>query len=204
VIVIVDYGMGNIASIANMCRRIGARAIASGDESTIRAAAKLILPGVGAFDSGITSLESRGLREILELKALEERVPVLGICLGMHLMTQCSEEGRERGLGWVPARTVRFPEYFGDDKLRVPHIGWNTVRVMRTSALLDEGADEQRFYFVHSYHAVCEDSTGEIARSTHGYEFTSAFAFDNIFGVQFHPEKSHAFGMRLMKRFAEL
>jgi glutamine amidotransferase len=203
VIVIVDYRMGNLGSIANMLRKIGSTAIISSDPKEIAKATKIILPGVGAFDNGIKSLADLGLLAVLNAKALVEKVPVLGICLGMQLMTRSSEEGREAGLGWVDAATVRFATSCSPT-LKIPHMGWNTTTVHTQSALfegLDEGA---RFYFVHSYHSVCNDESNCIAKTQYGYEFTSAFQRNNVFGVQFHPEKSHKYGMRLLSNFVNL
>lgn len=200
-IAIVDYGMGNLGSVANMFRRIGAPATISSSPHALEQATKIVLPGVGAFDAGMQSLEERGLRAILERKALKERVPVLGICLGAQLLTSGSEEGLRSGLGWIPARTRRFPA--GAD-LRVPHMGWNAIRVRQASALARAADTDLRFYFVHSYYICVERDEHSLFKTTYGLEFDSGIRHENIYGVQFHPEKSHRFGMELLANFARL
>ncbi len=199
-IVIVDYRMGNLGSIANMLKRIGASAEVSSDPGRIAAAEKLILPGVGSFDNGMNNLEELGLVDVLAESALKRKVPVLGICLGMQLMTSRSEEGVLPGLGWIGASTVRFRP--ADPRLKVPHMGWNVIAQRKDSPLLAGMEGEQRFYFVHSYHVVCEEAADVLATTFYGEDFVSAFERDNVRGVQFHPEKSHKFGMRLLKNFA--
>ena len=204
-IVVVDYGMGNVGSIANMLRKVGATAAVSADAATIEAAEKLILPGVGAFDAAMERINATGMRALLERRALEDRVPVLGICLGMQLLTQSSEEGTLAGLGWLAARTLAFRGRV-DPGLKVPHMGWNLV-ALHTPSALTVGLDtleEPRFYFVHSYFVACEDASTAILRTTYGVSYDSAVQSDNIYGVQFHPEKSHRFGMRLLENFARL
>jgi imidazole glycerol-phosphate synthase subunit HisH len=201
-IVIIDYGMGNLASILNMLKKIGVEGAISGDIKSIETAGKLILPGVGAFDNGISQLEERGLISILRKKVIVEKIPILGICLGMQLMTNQSEEGVLSGLGWIDAVTVRFKFGKAQSNLKIPHMGWNTVQVFKEPSLFDGIMPEPRFYFVHSYHAVCKDND-VLTRSFHGYEFTSAFKRDNVTGVQFHPEKSHKFGMTFLKNWAD-
>ncbi len=200
-IVIIDYGMGNIGSILNMLKKIGASGTISSNPDVIRKADKLILPGVGSFDQGMANLERLGLVPVLN-KKVAAGTPVLGICLGMQLMTKSSEEGKAAGLGWIEARTVRF-RHDPSSKLKVPHMGWNLVTQKKESALLRDMYPEPRFYFVHSYHAVCSDPQDVLTATPYGYEFTSAFQRGNIFGVQFHPEKSHKFGMKLLRNFAE-
>jgi glutamine amidotransferase len=198
-IVVVDYGMGNVGSILNMLRKVGTRAEASRSVETIGQAARLILPGVGAFDAGMQSIEERGLRQVLDEKALVEKVPVLGICLGAQLMTSSSEEGNRAGLGWIPGRTVRFS---GDAGLKVPHMGWNRVAAWRDSPLTEALPAELCYYFVHSYYIRAEHEQDVILKTTYGVEFASGIRRDNIYGVQFHPEKSHRFGLTMLKNFA--
>jgi glutamine amidotransferase len=203
-IVIVDYGMGNLGSIANMIKKVGGKASILSDPAQISRARRLILPGVGAFDSGMTQLRERGLLEVLHRKALEDKIPVLGICLGMQLLTSSSEEGVLPGLGWIPAATRKFSFPSGPGSLRIPHMGWNTV-VPRPDAALFQGQEGPwRFYFVHSYHVCCQDPADVLCTTTYGSPFTSAVARGNILGVQFHPEKSHAFGMKLFRSFLAL
>jgi len=202
-IVIVDYGMGNVGSIMNMLRKIGADAVISSDSEQIKAANKLILPGVGAFDKAVANMEKLNIIPALEQCALRDKKPLLGICLGMQLLTKRSEEGFASGLGFIDAEAKRF--HFGNKKeLKVPHMGWNTITVNRDHWLFKDPNqfEELRFYFVHSYHAVCLNESNILAETMYGYNFVSAIQEDNIVGVQFHPEKSHKFGMWLMKNFA--
>jgi glutamine amidotransferase len=201
-IVVVDYGMGNIGSIANMLRKVGAEARISADHAVIASAGKLILPGVGAFDQGMQNLAERGLIPLLQRKVVEEGVPVLGVCLGMQLLARTSEEGRCPGLGWLDAVAVRFRPLAGDTRLKVPHMGWNTIMVERPHPILSGLEDGARFYFVHSYHVVCRDPGSVLSRTSYGVDFVSAVARGNIVGVQFHPEKSHRFGMQVYRNFA--
>lgn len=203
-VTILDYGMGNVGSIANMIRKIGGVATVESSVNALSQALKLILPGVGAFDEGMSRLHKNGLTEILKRKALTERVPILGICLGMQLLTRGSEEGSLPGLGWIDAdtRMFRFDAAFGS--LRVPHMGWNEVRVQRAHPVLGSGEEAWRFYFVHSYHVCCDHASDVLGLTDYGPPFVSAVGRDNILGVQFHPEKSHSFGMRLLRRFLEL
>lgn len=202
IILIANYGMGNLGSIANMIKKVGGKAEICSDPGGIANADKLILPGVGAFDHGMRSLQESGLREAMEGAVLRRCVPVLGICLGMQLMLASSEEGQMAGLGWIAGRATRFQG--GAAALRVPHMGWNSVRPVRDNPLLPAGDVTQRFYFVHSYKVECDDPADAIGVSEYGGQFCSAFGRGNIFGVQFHPEKSHAYGMAMFKRFLEL
>jgi glutamine amidotransferase len=202
-ITIVDYGVGNLGSILNMLKKVGAKAQTSSDPEVLRQAEKLILPGVGAFDAGMKKLNETGLVPVLNELVLEKKVPVIGLCLGMQLMTKRSEEGTEAGLGWIDAQTVRFK--FGPENahLKVPHMGWNTLDICRPHPLVADLAPESRFYFVHSYHIVCADETDVVANTDYGYPFTAIISRGNIMGAQFHPEKSHKFGMQLLRNFAE-
>jgi len=200
-IVIVDYGMGNLGSIQNMLKAVGVKSRVSSDSKIVLEAEKLILPGVGAFDSAMERINGSGLREILDRKALDDKVPILGICLGMQLLTRGSEEGALPGLGWIPGDTKRFPRI---DDLKVPHMGWNLVRNTSSSKLTKDLGEEARFYFVHSYAVSVDDQRNSILKTSYGIEFDSAIEKDNIMGVQFHPEKSHRFGKALFKNFAAL
>lgn len=199
-IAIVDYDMGNVASVANMLKRIGAPvAVLTRDPEVLRKAAKIILPGVGAFDKGMRNLTEFGLRDALEEAAQGRRVPVLGICLGMQLLTKSSEEGTEPGLGWIDAKTTKF-RFSADSGLKVPHMGWNRVAVQRPNPLL-RSDERSRFYFVHGYYVECSRPDDVIGTAHYGLDFACAVNRENIFGVQFHPEKSHKFGMALLEGF---
>lgn len=201
-IVIVDYGMGNLNSILNLLKKIRVNALISSDPAVVRDAPKLILPGVGAFDSGMKNIRERGLEDVLETKVREEKTPILGICLGMHLFAKKSEEGGEQGLGWIDSEAVKFIPRSGEKKLRVPHMGWNTIEVERGHPIFSGLMEEARFYFVHSYYIRCADPRDSLAKTDYGGLFTSAVHRGNILGVQFHPEKSHKFGMQLLGNFS--
>lgn len=202
-VTIIDYGMGNLGSIRNMFKRIGAESEITGDHEKISAAEKILLPGVGAFDAAMERINQNGLLDLLNRKALVEKVPTLGICLGMQLLTNSSEEGKLPGLGWIPAKTVKFVFEAGS-KLKVPHMGWNLVEVKNKSALIEELPEETRFYFVHSYYVKVEDERHVLTTTTHGIQFHSIIQKENIFGAQFHPEKSHKYGMKLLENFARI
>ena len=202
-IIIIDYDMGNIGSILNMLKKVGAHAMISSDPDEIRAAEKLILPGVGAFDTGMRKLNEHGLVDLLNEKVLVQKTPVLGVCLGMHLVVQKSEEGLLPGLGWIKGETVRFQFDSKKTGLKVPHMGWNDIKIQRNDPLLNGLEDGARFYFVHSYHLLCDDPEDILASTHHGYEFPSIVRRGNIMATQFHPEKSHRFGMQLYRNFIE-
>jgi glutamine amidotransferase len=201
VLVIVDYGLGNLGSIKNMLRKIGVDATVSGETSVIESAAKLVLPGVGAFDHGMESLGERGLIDVLNVKR-GEGTPILGICLGMQLLTKGSEEGTLPGLGWIDARAVRFRSDGRAEKFTVPFMGWNYVRVSHPCRLFEDLTDRPRFYFVHSYYVQAADQSAVIATSRYEVEYAAAIESENVVGVQFHPEKSHRYGMKLLTNFA--
>lgn len=197
-ITIVDYGVGNIASIANMLKKAGHTGVLSGDPAEISAAEKLILPGVGSFDHAAARLRDTGLGELVKERALAG-VPVLGVCLGMQLLLDGSEEGDLPGLGLIPGLAKRFPSTVNGEKLRVPHMGWNTVqRTEHGINRLAKVASGDRFYFVHSYFAEVQDPAHSIGTTQHGIEFSSMIHHGSATGVQFHPEKSHRYGMRLL------
>jgi glutamine amidotransferase len=201
-ITIVDYGMGNLGSMQNMFKRIGIPARTTSEPEVIHSAEKVILPGVGAFDAAMHRInELPGLREVLDHKALVEGAPILGVCLGMQLLTRGSEEGELPGLSWVPGATHRFPRQTG---LKVPHMGWNIAHPSTPSPLTAGVGIEPRYYFVHTYYVVVDDPEHSLMRTHYGLDFDSAISRGNIFGVQFHPEKSHRFGMQILKNFAEL
>ena len=199
-ITIVDYGLGNLGSLRNMFARLGVETEVESDPEGLRRAARLLLPGVGAFDAAMERINGiDGLREVLDDKALVQRVPVLGVCLGMQLLTDGSEEGSLPGLGWIPGKARRFARKPG---LRVPHMGWNVARTTGDAALTRDLGPEPRFYFVHSYHVHTVEPDDSLMKTTYDVEFDSAIGRDNVAGVQFHPEKSHRFGMKVLGNFA--
>ena len=202
-IVVIDYGMGNLGSILNMLKKIGAPAQVSSNADDIAGASKLILPGVGAFDAGMKRLAELNLIDLLNDKALNQKTPTLGVCLGMQLLTRKSQEGVLPGLGWIAGETVRFHFDSQHAHLKIPHMGWNTITLEKPGALFAGLDSTARFYFVHSYHIVCERADDVVTTTEYGYAFVSALERDNIFGAQFHPEKSHKFGMRVLKNFVE-
>jgi len=195
-VAVVDYGVGNIGSVTSMLDKIGASWSVTSSPEGIEAASKLILPGVGHYDKAVHELHQRGLMEPLHQAALQDRKPTLGICLGAQLMGIDSEEGQLQGLGWVKMRVRRFPS----PSVRVPHMGWNWVEEAKPG-LLPRMTERQRYYFVHSYYMDCLDLEDVAATSEYGQKFVSAFRRDNISGVQFHPEKSHRFGLNLLREF---
>lgn len=203
-IVIIDYGAGNLGSIKNMLKKLGSDSEISSDGQTVMRASKIILPGVGSFDFGMTKLEELGLVEILEEKVLKQKAPLLGICLGFQLLCKNSEEGTKKGLGWFDASVKRFPKEISGQKLRVPHMGWNTIQQKKRSNLLEGLQSDPRFYFVHSYFVQSNQPSDVLTTSEYGLNFHSALERDNIMGVQFHPEKSHKFGKTLYTNFLRL
>jgi imidazole glycerol-phosphate synthase subunit HisH len=202
-IAIVDAGLGNIASIQRMIEKVGGKAFSIIDPTQLHKGGKVILPGVGHFDEGMSRLTETGFADILVDLGKSQNIHVMGICLGMQLLCRNSEEGKLPGLGLIEANVKKF-RFPAESNLKVPHMGWNVVSTVRENPLLPASAEEQRFYFVHSYKVVPDDSAITIGTANHGGEFCAAFQQGNIFGVQFHPEKSQRFGMELMRRFVEL
>lgn len=202
-VTIVNYGMGNLGSVQNMLKRIGVKSIISSDINEIEKAEKILLPGVGAFDAAISKIDELNLRPVLSYMAKEKKVPFLGICLGMQLLTESSEEGVLKGLNFVPAKTIKF-KFPENSDLKIPHMGWNLVTKNTESVLTKNFTDEFRFYFVHSYHVKCDNPINSILTTNYGYEFDSAIQNENVFGAQFHPEKSHKYGMQLLSNFANI
>lgn len=202
-ITIVNYGMGNLGSVQNMLKRIGTPCKISSDLKEIEAAEKILLPGVGAFDAAIQKIDELGLRSVLVHKAIDQKVPFLGICLGMQLLTRSSEEGVLKGLDLIPAQTIKF-KFDNNPSLKIPHMGWNFVKQNNPSKLTEGFTSDYRFYFVHSYKVVCDKNENSILKTDHGGEFDSAIQKDNIYGAQFHPEKSHKYGMHLLTNFSKI
>ena len=201
-ITIVDYGMGNLHSVQRKFSRIGARTIVTSNPGVIGRAEKLVLPGVGHFQHAMENLRQLGLLEALN-EARESRIPVLGICLGMQLMAHRSEEGDTDGLGWLDAKVVRF-KVRDTIRFKIPHIGWNEIGQKRKSALFKNIPDRAEFYFVHAYHLVANREAIVLSETEYDYSFASAVESENIFGVQFHPEKSHDVGESLLQNFLDL
>ena len=201
-IIIIDYGMGNLGSVANMIKKVGGKSLITSNKNIIKEAKKILLPGVGAFDNAVKNLKGLELWDLIKEKVLVEKVPIMGICLGMQLLTKASEEGKLEGFGFIDAYTKKFK--FKDNNLKIPHMGWNIVKLQKKSKLF-EGMENQknRFYFVHSYAVECKNKEDILTTTNYGYEFVSSFEKENIIGCQFHPEKSHKFGMRLFKNFVE-
>jgi imidazole glycerol-phosphate synthase subunit HisH len=201
-IYIVDYGLGNLASIKNMFKHIGIRDVKiTSDKNELAKADKIVLPGVGAFDTGMKYLKEYDLIDVLNRKALVEKIPFLGICLGMQLMTRGSEEGKEKGLAWFDADTLKFNLPKGN---KVPHMGWNYVKPIKNKAQFLTRDINYRFYFVHSYYVQCNNAEDVLFETKYGINFHSAIQKDNIIGMQFHPEKSLNFGMDILQQFAKL
>lgn len=203
-LVILDYKVGNLASIKNMLKKVGhVDSLITGDIGAIREAEKFILPGVGHFDFGMKHLNNSGFMDIVSEKVLTEGKPLLGICLGAQLLTESSEEGSEPGLGWIKGKTIKFDKNKLGPKQKIPHMGWTDVEAVKESKLFQNMHPDPRFYFVHTYHMVLENQDEVLTRSNYGYDFTSGFEKGNIMGVQYHPEKSHKFGMQLLKNFVD-
>lgn len=203
-ITIIDYGLGNLGSIKNMLKKIGVVSEITNDTTKIKTATKLILPGVGSFDDGMNNLSNLDLIDILNHKVLVDKIPILGICLGMQLMLNSSEEGNSVGLNWINGKAIKFPDFFYNKKLLVPHMGWNSVSVVKKNKIFTDTNLDYRFYFVHSYFVDLNSNTETIGQTEYGQSFTSSFNKDNIFGVQFHPEKSHRYGMDLLRSFSKI
>lgn len=202
-ITLIDYGVGNLASFVNMLNFIGVEVIQASKASQIRDAQKLLLPGVGAFDRAMAGLNSSGLREPLDEAVCERKVPILGVCLGMQLMGESSEEGQMAGLGWLRARSIRLTPDLRS-KLKVPNNGWQDVYVKKPTTLIPDHEGVQRFYFNHSYHMVCENPDDVSGLTEFDGAKVCIVTRGNIAGVQFHPEKSHRYGMSLLSAFARL
>lgn len=198
---IINYGLGNLGSIQNMLKVIGEKSIISSNPEELDKCDRYILPGVGAFDAGMKKLNESGLTEYIKEKANKEKKPILGICLGMQLLGRKSEEGTLPGLGLIPFDNIRFR--LDDTDLKVPHMGWDIVEFKQDNPLLCGLEGTQRYYFVHSYHALCDSKENVLMTCDYGYEFAASVVKGNIMGVQFHPEKSHDFGMALLRNFVK-
>lgn len=200
---IIDYGMGNTTSLLNMIRKAGGEAEICSTPKGLEAASVIILPGVGSFDNGMDKLRQSGFLEVLLQRVLVDKIPFLGVCLGMQLLFERSEEGVLSGLGWMSGvvRRFDFSKIRLARPLKIPHMGWNLIHPITYNNLYSGLEDEARFYFVHSFHADCHDPSDILATAHYGYEFTCSVHRDNIWGAQFHPEKSHRFGLVFFKNF---
>jgi glutamine amidotransferase len=203
IVSVLDYGLGNLGSILNMFKKIGVSAVLVDTPDALQDAEKIVLPGVGSFDNGMTKLAAYGYVDILSEKVQKKGAPILGICLGMQLLGNWSEEGKQPGLGFIDAHCERFISS-DSNSLKVPHMGWNNVHLQRPSSLFVGLENNSRFYFVHTYRMLCSDASDVLSTTEYGGEFVSSVQKNNIMGVQFHPEKSHRFGMTLLKNFSEL
>jgi glutamine amidotransferase len=201
---IVDYGLGNIQAFVTIYKSLGIESVRANSGDDLRAARKLILPGVGAFDHAMELLDASGMRQPLERLVRENKVPVLGICVGMQILASSSDEGVGAGLGWIDGCVRSFAGNPAAVALPMPHMGWNDVVPLAGSPLFKGLEDDARFYFLHSYYFECSDPKNVAARADYGFQFDCAVQNDNVFGVQFHPEKSHHWGAALLKNFAEL
>jgi imidazole glycerol-phosphate synthase subunit HisH len=200
-ICIIDYGVGNLNSILNMFKRAGAQAAISSDEKDLLKADKLLLPGMGHFDNCMQKLNESGLRAVIEQKALIEKIPVLGICVGLQMYMSSSEEGEMPGLGWIEGKTIRFRQEELGANRKIPNMGWLEVNMEKNSGLTEQ-LTGSRFYFAHSFYVETSNTSDILIEASYGYSFTAGVEKDNLLGVQFHPEKSHRFGMQLLKNFA--
>jgi len=202
-LVVVDYGISNIGSLVNMLKKIGANSVVTNNPQIVMQGTKIILPGIGAFDAGMRRLNELNLVAALNQKVMHEKIPALGICLGMQLMANKSEEGMLPGLSWFDGEVVRFNFSDSNRGLKIPHMGWNYIDLKKSSRLIQNNDASQKFYFVHSYHFKTSIQEDILATTHYGYDFVSAVEKGNIAGVQFHPEKSHSFGLRLLTNFIE-
>lgn len=201
---IVDYGLGNINAFSNMYKRMNIPVVAAKTAAELEGASKIILPGVGAFDHAINLLDASGMRGLLEKLVNEDKIPVLGICVGMQILANGSDEGKLPGLGWVSGRVRAFKEEEKAANLPLPHMGWNDVEPQGGQRLFEGLERDARFYFLHSYFFQCQQQENEIASTSYGVNFSCAVRSGNVYGVQFHPEKSHHYGALLLRNFAEL
>ena len=203
-ITLIDYGVGNIFAFQNVYKRLNIPTKIAKRSQDLTDAKKLILPGVGSFDYAISQLNASGMREKLDELVLEKKIPVIGICVGMQMMGNRSDEGKLEGLKWIDSDILKFDEKLIHQRTKLPHMGWNNVKQSNKSNLFSNVPDLGRFYFLHSYYFNCNNNNNIISTSTYGSNFTSAVNSNNIFGVQFHPEKSHFLGVQVLNNFAKL
>lgn len=202
-LIILDYGIGNLSSIKNMLKKVGnTEVLISSQPEEVTQAEKIILPGVGNFEHCVNQLKRAPFFQAFEHRVFVTKIPLLGVCVGHQMLFEHSAEGNCEGLGWIPGQVVRFEKNRMAENLKVPHMGWTDVQA-KTDSVLFNGLEDPRFYFVHSYHAECPKEF-MVATAHYGYEFVASVQRDNIFGVQFHPEKSHRFGMQVYRNFLNL
>jgi len=201
-ITIVDYGMGNLRSVQKAFERVGVQVKITGIAEEILSSDKIVLPGVGHFEKGVSNLKERGLFKTLNEAVISKKIPIIGICLGMQLMTEFSEEGNCEGFGWIKGKTRKFS--FQANGLKIPHMGWNNLIIAKSGSLYDGITSDNFFYFVHSYYVSCDEENNILAETSYGNKFVSSFQKENIFGCQFHPEKSHDAGLKVLSNFVKL
>ncbi len=201
---VVNYGLGNLGSILNMFKKLGINAQLVDQPEQVLCAEKLLLPGVGAFDAGMQNLNNSGLVDALNEKVLKQKTPILGICLGMQMLTKGSEEGKLPGLGWIDAFTYKFNFDTQVEKLKIPHMGWNFIHLAKEHPLMKNLPENPRYYFVHSYYVKCNRTEDTLVKCHYGFDYTCGIQHENVMGVQFHPEKSHKYGFQLLKNFNEI
>lgn len=203
-ITIIDYGLGNIRAFVNVFKKLNIITKVAHVPGDLKDACKIILPGVGAFDYAMQMLNNSGMREELDRQVLENKKPVLGICVGMQMLAKSSEEGFLSGLGWIDGRVKRFNSAPASFKTPLPHMGWNNINPINSNPLLEGLTGDSMFYFLHSYYFVCHNENDIIARSEYGVSYASGINNSNIYGIQFHPEKSHSNGIKLLYNFAKI
>jgi len=203
-ITIIDYGSGNIRAIANIYEKLNIPYLIAKRPDDVIGAKKIFLPGVGAFDETISKLDEIGFRSVLDKEVLENKVPILGICVGMQILAETSEEGALKGLGYIKGHVKKFDVTKLEAKPKLPHLGWNSIEIKRKTPLLENIDPYKGFYFLHTYFFECSDDNDALTTTNYGYSFSSAINHNNIFGFQFHPEKSHSNGVNLLHNFAKL
>ena len=201
-ITIIDYGLGNIRAFVNVYERLNIKTKVAHKADSIKDATKIILPGVGAFDYAMSQLNRSGMRDEIEKQVLVNKIPIMGICVGMQMLAKSSDEGELPGLGWIDGEVRKFNISAIPHRMMLPHMGWNTIKPISKSPLMIGLSDHTRFYFLHSYYFIANNQDDIISTTNYGIDYTSAVSYGNIFGIQFHPEKSHANGIKLLQNFA--
>ena len=201
-ITIIDYGLGNVKAFVNLYTRLNIKTKIAKEAKDLTNASKIILPGVGAFDYAMEQLNKSGMRDQIEKKVLLEKIPFMGICVGMQILANSSDEGKLSGLGWIDGKVEIFQNKESKPQLELPHMGWNTIKSINDSPILSGLTDKSRFYFLHSFYFAAKNKKDIISTSHYGFDFSSGVSFGNIFGIQFHPEKSHLNGIKLLKNFS--